>query len=387
MPSLLSLANETIYQILDQILPDDVLNFALSCKRIHLLSQDTLEQHLDRRARYTNVVLHGCYRHDHDGHPLRLIRDICLDWRVALYTKTMSIHYCNLREDEREDESAIIAVDDETEKQRKCLKREDNITIRNILGDFYEDIGELVTRCEQLLGLSMYESRSIYADIEKGYRGPMLGLLLVLLPNLEALAHERYSDTASRSYIPFALHIASASRDENWPSKPLAKLVEVEVYRGNSPEVVEDDCEEIELLVPFTLLPSVRILRGDNLYIDPLIEAPWERSASVVTEIDFQSSAIPLEVLFNFLKEVPALEKFTYSNNDLLDVEFMNGTISIIESLVRNAGHSLQYLSLAEALPEQREKSGFAPIHGFEGTSCHNVHVVRYGCKDRKHNR
>lgn len=265
----------------------------------------------------------------------------------------MSIHCCNTLECQREDESEISAADDETERQRKCLKREDNITVQDILRDYGQDILELVTSWQQLLGLSTFDSSMMYADIEEGRRGPMLGLLLVLLPNLEAIAHEGYSWSASWSYTPLLRHIVSAYEGTHWSSKPLAKLVEVGIYRGNTPEVgddesVDDDeCELFELFAPFTALPSVRILRGDHLTLtDPISWTNRGRNASAITEIGFQNSAIAPDLLFNLLGWVTCLQKFTYSYNRVVDPDDIAGSDEIIVSLLDHARHSLEYLSL-----------------------------------------
>lgn len=52
MPSLLELTNEIPYEIIDQIHPDDTINFSFSRLHCHRLAKDAVSLHLQRKRIY-----------------------------------------------------------------------------------------------------------------------------------------------------------------------------------------------------------------------------------------------------------------------------------------------------------------------------------------------
>ena len=94
MAILLDLANEVLLPILDYLPPIEMVSFAMSCKRINTLAEDNLTLHRQRIKKYQNVTLLGCSRHQDQPHPILLLRDICTDWRVAYYARSLAIECC-----------------------------------------------------------------------------------------------------------------------------------------------------------------------------------------------------------------------------------------------------------------------------------------------------
>ena len=130
------LANNTVYHVLNNIPTDNILYFALCCKMVSVLAQDTLELHGERRARYTDIVVRDRYRRDPDAHPLRLIRDACQDRRVGLYAKRMTIQ-CY---DSSTDDDGSSKIKGEKARIWAAWKGKHNITVWSILSDHANSI-------------------------------------------------------------------------------------------------------------------------------------------------------------------------------------------------------------------------------------------------------
>ena len=105
MASLMKLANETLIQIIEDLHPEDILNFSLGCKDLGLLAQETLAQHRERQETYSDVILCGCHRHDDNPHPSTLIVEIYRDPRIAYFPRRLIIECCELFAGRRGDET------------------------------------------------------------------------------------------------------------------------------------------------------------------------------------------------------------------------------------------------------------------------------------------
>ena len=94
--SLLGMADETLMRIADHISPLDLENFAATSSRLKSVSADALALHARRKQEREELVLYGCDRHYDNPHPLSILCEICEDWRVAYYPRTLSIKCCDL---------------------------------------------------------------------------------------------------------------------------------------------------------------------------------------------------------------------------------------------------------------------------------------------------
>lgn len=125
MATLLKLANETLFQVIEDVQPEDILNFSLTCKFLSVLSEDALAQHAAKRKTYSEVTLYGCHRHEEALHPLTLITEICKDPKIASYPRSLKIECCDLfagrRGDESQeyDEDGFTEEDDEDDAEQK----------------------------------------------------------------------------------------------------------------------------------------------------------------------------------------------------------------------------------------------------------------------------
>lgn len=62
MSFLLTLPNEILLQIIEDVFPDNIVNFVSSWKDIYTLAQDRLNTHRKGSRIYKDVVLRGCYQ-------------------------------------------------------------------------------------------------------------------------------------------------------------------------------------------------------------------------------------------------------------------------------------------------------------------------------------
>ena len=82
------LPTDTLLQIVENVTPDDIVNFTISCKYIDTLAKTYLKVYKQRIKTYHNVVLWGCYRHPEEERPLLLVQDILQDRKIAYYAKS-----------------------------------------------------------------------------------------------------------------------------------------------------------------------------------------------------------------------------------------------------------------------------------------------------------
>ena len=341
MPTLLDLPNELLCKILEHIYPDDIPNFSLACKDIYSVAEDAVKIHLGREDTYEDIVLDGCHRHRENAHPLPLIREMCMDWRVGEYVKTLTIGCCGPCLD-----PAGFPVKETVEdtQQYKSEKRRDNKLNRRVMPTIRHYIEEkAVEWC--LPPPSRFGVESLCDEAERGERSAMFALLLLFfLPNLEAICLSQY--TWSALHLKDTI-LSMSKRDPQQSSrarKPFMSLKEVDL-RGSPQDFIGEDAD---VLLWFTALPSMQKLYGDYVVgqWQPIEEWTIQPHTSNVTEIRLSNSAIRSEHLEQLFLGIRSLKKFTYHHNGQLagGMEFKAHTI--LAALLRHAEHSLTFLAM-----------------------------------------
>lgn len=332
MPLLLDLANETLYHIIKDIHPNDILNFSLCRKDVHLLTKETLQEHKSWQHAYTHVVLHGCHRHQNDSHPLQLIRDICTDWRIGEFPTSLTVECCDVDENESDTEG-----DDE---KHEAERRKDDTTTRNIMQDIESHIQEKATKLQCLLSIELDDLCSL---IKRGYRAAMIGLLLFFLPNLKTVCLHSYTWNASKLSELLDTIACRELRRQPPRSQSLTKLSQIQVLGSEQ----NAEGEDLEFLLPFATLPSMRSLVGNFVVARDNDDVEWHFGFRVsdVTEMVLQNSAVGIKLLRQLFFGVRGLKRFTYSHNRILDNHSMKAH-EIIGALLEHARDSLEYLAL-----------------------------------------
>ena len=91
MPLFGGLANETLFQIIKEISPDDIIALASCCKHLYVLSQDLLAYHQEKRVNADDVVV-GWYMWTPSAiHPSKQLQDILENDDSRFYTRVLKI--------------------------------------------------------------------------------------------------------------------------------------------------------------------------------------------------------------------------------------------------------------------------------------------------------
>ena len=314
MSALLALANETLLDIIEDVRPDDLLNLALSCKRMLALSQECLELHGRRSKTYASVKFHGCPRHDNDSHPLALLRDIFNDWRIAFYPRSMTIQCCDCRGrfvSYNEHKEAREEIDDDDDGDSEEVEDiEDTDPFDREIKGFERNIMKNINQT----GHPRHQASKV-KEWGIGKRGAMLGLLLTMLPNLEDLTLEKYTWGAN-TFRTILWNIVEANLDPDYPgSALLTKIKKVVVF-----DSVSNRYEDAEVFGCFAFLPSMEVLYGNGVAStwgtdEDDTDYRWPRrddQTSAISAIEFQNSTISIGYFSQLLRGITRLRKFTY---------------------------------------------------------------------------
>lgn len=253
MPALLDLSNELLLKIIDQIHPDDIPNFSLTCKDIHHVAKDAVKVHLDREETYKDVVLDGCPRHEDYDHPLEFIKEMCMDWRIGEYVKNLRIECCSPPVIGRDN----IPEEEYEEDLRKYEKelREDNVmsqTTMQVIQPYVEE--KAVER--KFTYPTRIDMELLCSEAASGKRMEMIALLLLFIPNLKSLELIKCS--------PFTTHLKEmifTISEEQWSFgvRKLLTNLESVMLEGDSDNRI---APALEPLLWFAAIPSVRTLHG-----------------------------------------------------------------------------------------------------------------------------
>lgn len=356
MPSLPEFPNEILYKIIDHIHPDDIINFSLSLKHFHAVSKDAVSLHMHRKKTLPQVAVHGCHRHLENAHPLRLIRDICMDWRIGEYVKWLRYDCCH-----RPIDPHMIAagaegeIDYEDVEKYKGVKGEDD----SFIGTTMDVIQGYIEKKAAESGFSSptsFDVQLLCSEVRKGERGAMLAILLLFVPNLERLCLDEFTWVSYHLADTIVAICEQNPRQDPQARKPLMKLFEVcflgarEGWMG----------ENFQLFIPFAALPSMRKITGDfvQAFHGEFYEWTGAPHTSNITELDLDHSAIQPEYLTNLLVGIKSLKYFTYQHDaQLVQGHGMEGQL-IIDTLLEHASHSLEFLCLTGRYKVSRTGEG-----------------------------
>ena len=349
MAILLDLAHELLLQILESLAPIEMVSFATSCKRIHTVAQDNLTLHRQRIERYQNVTLWGCFRHQDQPHPILLLRDICNDWRVAYYTRSLVIECCgeqpfSMDEASMDEDSSVL-----TDFSLDHLIAQDVETVRSVLP-------EIIIPVRKMLSMALRWDEAKVNEVldmtEYGARGAILGLLIVSLPAIKSISFKDY-----------------VWCDELWIDSLKSITYQQNPYLGSSEANFLMDVSELNLdqqyenrsakswsIIPFVTLPSLQVIRGASIDSSSFDDFPFVENdglpPSPVTVIDLQRTTLPTDDLDRVLRYVQDLKRFRYDYRP--QSHFIHKGAEpggIIQALLGYASHSLESLALTSATP------------------------------------
>ena len=387
MPNLLDMPNEILCAVIDHVNPGDLEHFAESSPLLKRLATNALEVHHEREYEYAEIVLCGCH-HQSGCHPVHLLEQICAKPQLTWYPTSLRVECCGGELEEHADEEFAPLMDDEEFDKNMASGfydgrndwETDAINVYEVMKVWAEDIRERIYHS----GYFDEEfSDRWYNKIRKGSREGILGLLLILLPNLDFIVLRGYTWQATFfgeivKRITGPCRGDSSSKDRS-SAQVLTKMHEVRLLRAYENRQTPED---FDVVGSFARLPSMKRVyvvaaasRGEHSpEILPNNEtwAQMESQSSNVDEIDVYSGGdLNEESIMHCLRSLKTLRKFRYDWDGLrragipdidLDCDRVNHILAAIAARFQS---SLEYLSL-KGNPRVGTSQIYISLNGFD---------------------
>ena len=264
--TLFTLPNEIIIRIIDYLCPDDVENFSGTCKLLVELSTSRFEEHETMKKQYGYMELYSIedYCHSSYSSPIKLLRTIVDDPRIAHYPKALRILSYDV-EDHENFAGDVWPIDsDDIEEEKRSLIEQ------------YHGFRDLLSDCPYLTDeeASDWPCRITVSEDDEA-----IALLLTLLPNLEHLTFWGNSQTVKESvkYLVHRIARISSGREAaprandhdsvsrtTWQTHPLSKLRSIKIEEPADP-AAESVSYGYDLLAPFAEIPSLQNMICKNI--------------------------------------------------------------------------------------------------------------------------
>lgn len=301
MASLSGLSNELILNIAGFILPDDIVNFSMTCKALHNLSSRYLIE--DKRLHKT----HRRWFDTKDNENLvTLLRRVLAYPRLAYYIREIE---CYIGGGELIDE----------------LTTDDLASFRTAFSNSRFGVFD-----ERDINLSIEE-------IEKSNLEPILGLLMNMLPNLGIIDFSGYPGELVR-FTSTAWNISKSAS-----SAQSLKLHTMSFYYKESHSPAS-----LSILHPFLILPSIKTIYANNIAY--CLQHPLVPKSSSIIKLELHSCSFSEIELLQFFQIFKALESLEFSPKGTRDPRPQFNPSWIYNALSTHTKHSLKTLILEECV-------------------------------------
>lgn len=314
------LPNDIVLELWHHVLaPNDITSFALVSKRVFTLAARALKEYRYLRSRYTVIE----YDERYDGSMLsHLLKDLLLNPHIALYVKKLHASKWHTKwEDPLRDRFNDPLHLDYAEKCGWHIPYPE------------QDMELFKDRIRKLKYLPPHEVDVWIKCLESGQDDPVLAFLLNLLPNICSLS-------IRKPPIHTILFTCIRRMAENAASTSFTKLKNIQLSH-----IITDRYEDISVVKPFVLLPSVEKISCLNLdnpnrrrgIPDSLIAL----QSSNITELVFESCGDISKRISILLEGIKGLKRFTF-----VAVSEKVDAFWIRSSLLNHCRHSLEYLKM-----------------------------------------
>ena len=301
MGTLLQLANELICQIMNNLVPDGIEALSQVSKPLYNLCEKHLQQHRNHKRRYTTITFSRNQRRgglmDWHGHPLALLRALLLTPTIALYPRKVVFGYWV-------PDTPEYAPDYPAESERR---REYCAEVSKEVG---RGISTAVTRCHYI---PRDKVEQWIKNIKSGDFHMTLFLLFTLLVNVEEIQglHQFFAMPVFRDMLDVVAKAVDEPLFDHPKDQAFGNLTKISL----SEEWHMNDIE-VDLLIQFSALPSVRTLEAYDV-IQARAENPkaYPSHQSGVTAIKIMRSNISPELFSSLLEHTPNLNGFTYQHH------------------------------------------------------------------------
>ena len=380
MATLLALPNEILLNIIEELLPDDLPYFALSCKRMQTLSQESLTLYRECKKKYAVVKFHGCPERDNESDLPALLQHIIADQKIAYYPRSMIFEgvVCSMECIHTFEYSPGNGDNDHSNNEAKRLGSIEKLN--SIINQF--DNGTTRTNDETTDQRLEAGKVCLYKTSQWS---TMLGLLLTTFPNIETLTL-KYSSELIILVQDLLWSLVEKNRGPGHTgptffTKLKSVIADASVFGGLG---------DSDVFACFALFPSVEYLVGKRISSPHSLSSNiswtiseylrlWHPSLAV-TEIDFQDSSLSFEFFSRLLRDITRLKRFTYSFwGGHWGNSFATDPYRLIDLLLLHSKTTLEYLELkgfGSQAPSLPNGTGYGCLREFEALKEVRVHAA-----------
>ena len=339
------LPNELVREVAGHVMPDDIESFSLTSRGVYAEALPLLKEHRELKVRYSafgNLEKTGfdgrrLGKSDFRGHQVmlngypgdslsNLLTDILTDHRLVPYIKELRLDYCCLAW-ESED------PDPSNERHEHVPYTEEQVALFKQALSEYLLPEKLEAWTTELLII--------------GHEGPIISLLLFLLPNINSIKLERCSNLSD--HVREAIECVKTDFKSSMPILTRLERVKLE-YNDPLPFPDVDFCA-VEFLAFLATIPSLKSLYADQF-------APWDSPydssclsphSSNITDLGFKSCNLSLGQLEDLLQGLKALHSFHFIFDEHLEMGPWDAA-EICKVLSKHAQRSLEVLDVRSEL-------------------------------------
>ena len=329
-PILLGLPTEILQEVIAYLNYLDIESITLSCRQLFDVAESRLIEHRKLKQQFSKYtcgntdegLFDGC-----DEHPARLLVAILDDPRLAAYNTRLAIGDCSHPQDGtnvvvQSPQDSNIRLDSYALKFGRVLD---------------ERIDRLMQHYNQIFGpqSTLHLWDHLLMRILALHQGPILALLLTMLPNLNTIAfvEENLRPRHISPWLSMLSKVAEWTSQNPDPKYPLMRLRAIEIKRVNF---------DLKFLTSFLGLPSLRTMTLREL-ISP-------NNYSLCTQKDQPMSNVHSLKLTRLHFPRRMLNAFFARISNLQEIECIDLTLNtprdLTEMLLRYASHSLSSLTL-----------------------------------------
>ena len=286
---LIQLPDELLLIVIEFLSPTDLENFTLSCKRIFNCAIGYLEKHRVLKRRYLEAIITDDQTdrpYYHCTHPIFLLERIYLEPAVAHYVKTLEFR----------------GVDAVTPQPRKdALQPSVQNAIRKCDG------AVSVVKAAAASYPDDEHRQTVSAAVRKGDRSAVFCLLLACMPHLAAIRFIDFQWTEHQ-------HVTDLSR-------VMSTLPHISTVELHGDEAEENPADVLDLAA-FSLVPTVRHLKGRYIYTDwnGVFVGGWSEHVSNVEVLELTVAQVSSDALQAILGRMNKLRVFRYSAVEIAEL-------------------------------------------------------------------
>ncbi|CAF9936280.1 MAG: hypothetical protein ALECFALPRED_006752 [Alectoria fallacina] len=323
MTTLLSLANETLLQIVEETRPDSIHSFLRCCKRIWILGTEALEEHLQDLDRYEAPDFRlWTDKPELDFHPYSCLYQVLLKPRRALYVNRLF----------------VLSLDFTLPETRKTAFTEEILIM----------IDNLCALCFKIVGCPYIQGDEVDKWVERirhGDTNAVACLFLTLLPNIKKLSISDYSD---QGYADLIYEVSKANQSPHRMIPGPLPLNNLHTIIINDTKSMPQPGGKLGIYEACMTLPSLRKLVGKhiNCGFDRWPSGEESPLESNVTDIIFYESAINTESFARLFTKSKSLRHLAYGVARLPRIQGDYTAMGLKKCLEQHTAHTLTCLDL-----------------------------------------